>query len=48
MWDCAVPQFAMRIEQEQFFSSPVLGIEVINQPDQCCFARVVRRVPPAR
>jgi hypothetical protein len=34
----------MRIEQEQFFSSRVLSIKVLIQPDQRCFARVVRRV----
>lgn len=41
-------QFARLIEQDQGFTSPVLSFKVITGPDQRRFARVVRRLPPAR
>lgn len=46
--DCVLQQFAVLIEQNQAFISPVLSFQVITRPDQTRFARVVRRVPSAR
>lgn len=47
-FDRLTQQFAELIEQDQGFTSPVLSFKVITHPDQRRFARVVRRLPPAR
>ena len=46
--DRLLQQFAKLIEHDQGFTSPVLSFNVIIRPDQRRFARVVRRLPPAR
>lgn len=46
--DRLLQQFAELIEHDQGFTSPVLSFNVITRPDQRRFARVVRRLPPAR
>lgn len=46
--DRLLQQFAELIEHDQSFTSPVLSFNVITRPDQRRFARVVRRLPPAR